>query len=620
MADRRVVLQRTAMVTVATLLSLGIAEGVARMIVPGSTYHLMYTKSDDPLLGVELRPGSEFTFEGSRIPIPPTEVRVSSLGFRGGEIAVPKPVNTRRLVCIGDSNTFGWGVEEDESFCSRLAPLLGPQWEAVNLGVPGYNAIQAVRRLAVRGQRLAPDAVVMMYGSNDTDPPIDHGDPDSFTAVLVDRSALIRWAFGRLGGPDGDDDSDEGEPGGDAPADETPLEGEPMVMAAMDELGRLSREGGYETAIYFNTSFKGLQGIVERMDAWGLWYADVETALTSRGDEVRIPEDEHPNALGHKVLAGRMAETLKAWGVDDGTAPAVLQPPPQEEPGPPAWESLYHPFVGYPKEDEQPWDPTTQPEADTWIAIEASAATVGSDAVPSAAPQHTVKLAAFSIMRSEVTRAAFRKFVTSSGTPRPPISRAVATTCRWRGSATTTPWPFAQLADGDCRPKPSGSGPRADQRAESTRGATPFRRPRRAPSGRLWASWPTSRIGIARSPHTKGPSPARCRPRRPRETGQRTVCCTCTATCRSGWQAPLPPGPAAIRERAARLAASRSASSAASASPHVITVPLWRRASRIRRRIATPALAFGAPPTAWYPQIPDCVDLCRARIVSRGGS
>ncbi len=420
MADRRVVLQRTAMVTVATLLSLGIAEGVARMIVPGSTYHLMYTKSDDPLLGVELRPGSEFTFEGSRIPIPPTEVRVSSLGFRGGEIAVPKPVNTRRLVCIGDSNTFGWGVEEDESFCSRLAPLLGPQWEAVNLGVPGYNAIQAVRRLAVRGQRLAPDAVVMMYGSNDTDPPIDHGDPDSFTAVLVDRSALIRWAFGRLGGPDGDDDSDEGEPGGDAPADETPLEGEPMVMAAMDELGRLSREGGYETAIYFNTSFKGLQGIVERMDAWGLWYADVETALTSRGDEVRIPEDEHPNALGHKVLAGRMAETLKAWGVDDGTAPAVLQPPPQEEPGPPAWESLYHPFVGYPKEDEQPWDPTTQPEADTWIAIEASAATVGSDAVPSAAPQHTVKLAAFSIMRSEVTRAAFRKFVTSSGHAAPP--------------------------------------------------------------------------------------------------------------------------------------------------------------------------------------------------------
>src|SRR5262249_16384222 len=34
-------------------------------------------------------------------------VRIDTLGFRGGEVAVPKPWGSFRIVCLGDSTTFG---------------------------------------------------------------------------------------------------------------------------------------------------------------------------------------------------------------------------------------------------------------------------------------------------------------------------------------------------------------------------------------------------------------------------------------------------------------------------------------------------------------------------------
>ena len=37
-----------------------IVEWVMQALVPGSTHHLMYVASDDPVLGVELRPDADF--------------------------------------------------------------------------------------------------------------------------------------------------------------------------------------------------------------------------------------------------------------------------------------------------------------------------------------------------------------------------------------------------------------------------------------------------------------------------------------------------------------------------------------------------------------------------------
>src|SRR5207248_1204367 len=51
-------------------------------------------------------------------------VSINSLGFRGREVAVPKPSGRFRIVVLGDSVTLGWGVGDDETFSSQLEFLL----------------------------------------------------------------------------------------------------------------------------------------------------------------------------------------------------------------------------------------------------------------------------------------------------------------------------------------------------------------------------------------------------------------------------------------------------------------------------------------------------------------
>ena len=43
-------------------------------------------------------------------------VRVNSHGTRGREFSVEKPPNTFRIVSLGDSKTFGWGLSEEETY------------------------------------------------------------------------------------------------------------------------------------------------------------------------------------------------------------------------------------------------------------------------------------------------------------------------------------------------------------------------------------------------------------------------------------------------------------------------------------------------------------------------
>jgi lysophospholipase L1-like esterase len=109
-------------------------------------------------------------------------VTTNSLGFRGPEIALPKPSGRFRIVAIGDSVTFGWGVNDSETFCSQLEQLLHrrfPAWDldVVNLAVGGYDTRQEVTLLRRNVSRLQPDLVLVGFYSNDV--PEALGDKES---------------------------------------------------------------------------------------------------------------------------------------------------------------------------------------------------------------------------------------------------------------------------------------------------------------------------------------------------------------------------------------------------------------------------------------------------------
>ena len=139
---------------------------------------------------------------------------VNTRGYRDLERAIPRPPGVRRVVCLGDSFTWGVRVLFDDAWPQRLERLLardrGEVWEAVNLGEPGFNSAQEAARLAAQGFAYEPDVVVVAYVLNDSEDENaaearraqawiqEKTSPRSAVWAFLDHSALVRIVHTRI--------------------------------------------------------------------------------------------------------------------------------------------------------------------------------------------------------------------------------------------------------------------------------------------------------------------------------------------------------------------------------------------------------------------------------------
>jgi lysophospholipase L1-like esterase len=107
------------------------------------------------------RPGFRGEFRGK-------PVSVNALGLRGPELALPKPAGRKRLVCFGDSITFGFAIGDEETYPYRLGERLAERGvEVVNAGVTGYTSHQVLGLLRRLAPRLQADVATFLIGWND---------------------------------------------------------------------------------------------------------------------------------------------------------------------------------------------------------------------------------------------------------------------------------------------------------------------------------------------------------------------------------------------------------------------------------------------------------------------
>lgn len=117
-----------------------------------------------------------------RVKFQQVPVVTNSFGMRGPEIKLEKPADTIRIAFLGDSFTFGWGVEEDQIFVRVLERLLNEtiganrRVEILNFGVPGYSTFQEVALYREKVAPFKPDLVVIYFVSNDFGLPFLIGD------------------------------------------------------------------------------------------------------------------------------------------------------------------------------------------------------------------------------------------------------------------------------------------------------------------------------------------------------------------------------------------------------------------------------------------------------------
>ena len=82
----------------------------------------------------------------------------------------PASDDERRIVCIGDSFTYGVHLPAAASYPSQLQGMLnrvpGSHWRVFNLGYPGQNSAQVRAGLARNLEAYAPEIVVVLIGTN----------------------------------------------------------------------------------------------------------------------------------------------------------------------------------------------------------------------------------------------------------------------------------------------------------------------------------------------------------------------------------------------------------------------------------------------------------------------
>lgn len=97
-------------------------------------------------------------------------VYINSDGLRDKEYPVSKS-DKHRIIFLGDSLTFGWGVKEEETFATLIEEDLNSSspTEILNFGTGNYNTEQEVNLFIDKGLKYNPDKVVLFYFINDSE-------------------------------------------------------------------------------------------------------------------------------------------------------------------------------------------------------------------------------------------------------------------------------------------------------------------------------------------------------------------------------------------------------------------------------------------------------------------
>jgi lysophospholipase L1-like esterase len=199
--DRRKLL--FAIITVITFF--GAAEGIARVFVapPDPQLHRQHsqiiqtlglpalndTMIADPILFWRLRPGLNHKRIEGRIRESAIDFTLSTTneGMRGTAPSERAPAY--RVLALGDSTTFGLGVNDEETWPAVLERMLrektGRDVQVLNAGVPGYSAFQGLRYLREQGLSVHPDLVVATFGFNDADSWSARSDIETSRALAI---------------------------------------------------------------------------------------------------------------------------------------------------------------------------------------------------------------------------------------------------------------------------------------------------------------------------------------------------------------------------------------------------------------------------------------------------
>jgi lysophospholipase L1-like esterase len=324
-----------------------------RALAPGGDLalgDLVRPTADDSIV-YELKPGVRGRFLGA-------PVAVNSLGMRDDERELPKRPQTFRIVGLGDSLMFGWGVRLEETFLALLEKELNARsserrFEVWNLAVPGYNSVQEVETFAAKADGIRPDLVIVNWVGNDMDLPSFLAEsPDVWSlrkSFLLDfvRRRWRAWRGKRVKSSTlVPVEFDERSLLPKLKAEEVPVRYRPLLgtdnmLQALDRLAALARKYRIRAVVLFDwnspqadpakaESHYPSRMVVKRWCAErGYLVIDTEERVLGYLQEHHLDtsvlwlssSDPHPSVLRHRLIAEELSASLPDSGALDGRAP-----------------------------------------------------------------------------------------------------------------------------------------------------------------------------------------------------------------------------------------------------------------------------------------------------------
>ncbi len=294
----------------------GLAGAIASAgaLLPGQTgrwVHVLRMHPSEDLV-YELAPD----FHGAiQMGTQTVEVDTNRHGFRSADVEPNDAEDCWRLLGIGDSVMFGWGLAQTESYMTLLADALERQAgercvEVINTAVGGYNTGQEVETLELKGIQFEPDVVLLGLVENDLDKILYERQPER--ALLARKSMLLERMLGARSSASKEND-------------ESALEdGWLRFESALDRLQALQHQHGFQVlAFTFRQGYRS-DRMLKEAEARGMRVASLGGKILKYARSHGIAAEElvlsgdavgHPSAIQCRLIARFLLEELEAQGL-----------------------------------------------------------------------------------------------------------------------------------------------------------------------------------------------------------------------------------------------------------------------------------------------------------------
>ena len=300
-------------------------------------------------LGWHHRPGQNGRFAKQQFD---TSVEINQHGLRDRDYPLQRVEGMERVLVLGDSFTWGFGVEQEQIF-TEVIENSTEDVEVINAGVSGFSPDQELIWLQEQGMRFQPDLVLLVLSGNDVwgnhqevisfvygkpryrlnangvleleNVPV----PKSRTSVSLRHwlrqrssigqlliSALERWRYQMTTGD---------EPPVVKPAGKVGRQPFPLTLALIHEIDQVASAGGARLAIVTNSIYWApwpdgdYEDFVDQLRLAGHLVLDIDSLPGYEKSRLQITGDRHWNVEGHQLVG----QAIRKW-LDENQ---LLDPP-----------------------------------------------------------------------------------------------------------------------------------------------------------------------------------------------------------------------------------------------------------------------------------------------------